>query len=130
MFKILVATDGSKHSQKVIKEAIEVAQAMQAEVTVLTVEDWTAVDRDSGAKSKEALDRAVAVFEEKGFPVTPLLRKGAKSPADVIIEVAKEFEVNLIILGSRGLRGFQDMLLGGVSNRVVQLADRNVMVIK
>lgn len=130
MFKILVATDGSPHSKKVVRDAARIAAPLGAEVMVLTVEDWTAVDRDSGAKSKDALDQAVAAFKKSEITVVPLLRKGTKRPADVIVEVANEFDVNLIILGSRGLRGIQEMFLGSVSHRVVHLAEKNVMVVK
>ncbi len=130
MFKILVATDGSPHSKKVVRDAATIAAPLRAEVMVLTVEDWTAVDRDSGAKSKDALDQAVAAFKKSDIPVVPLLRKGTKRPADVIVEVANEFDVDLIILGSRGLRGIQEMFLGSVSHRVVHLAEKNVMVVK
>lgn len=130
MVKILVATDGSKHSRKVVNAAIKIAAPMRAEMLVLTVEDWTAVDRDSGAKSKEALEQAVASLKKSDLTVIPLLRKGTKRPADVIVGVANEFDVDLIILGSRGLRGIQEMFLGSVSHRVVHLAEKNVMVVK
>ncbi len=130
MFKILVATDGSEHAQKVIKHAIDIAAPIQAEIIVLTVEDWTAVDRDSGAKTKDALDSAVAVFKKSNISVTPVLRKGTQRPADVIVEVAKEKDVDLIILGSRGLRGIKEVFLGSVSHRVVNLANKNVMIVK
>ncbi len=130
MFKILLATDGSPHAKKVIRDAATIAAPLRAEVIVLTVEDWTAVDRDSGAKSKEALDQAVAAFKKSDISVVPLLRKGTKRPADVIVKVANEFDVDLIILGSRGLRGIQEMFLGSVSHRVVHLAEKNVMVVK
>ncbi len=130
MFKILVATDGSPHSKKVVRDAATIAAPLRAEVMVLTVEDWTAVDRDSGAKSKDALDQAVAAFQKSDINVVPLLRKGTKRPADVIVEVANEFDVGLIILGSRGLRGIQEMFLGSVSHRVVHLAEKNVMIVK
>ena len=130
MFKILVATDGSEHAKKVINHAINIAAPIQAEVIVLTVEDWTAVDRDSGAKTKDAVESAVAAFKKNNITVTPLIRKGTKRPADVIVEVANEKDVDLIILGSRGLRGIKEVFLGSVSHRVVNLAEKNVMIVK
>ncbi len=50
--KILIAVDGSEHAKKVVKDAVRFAVPLQAEVTVLTVEDWRAVDRTVGKKSK------------------------------------------------------------------------------
>ncbi len=130
MLKILVATDGSEHAKKVIKTAIRIAKPTNSRVIVLCVEDWTHVERDSGLKTREAVEQAVEVFKKYNVPVSPLTRKGTKRPADVIIEVAKEQNVDFIILGSRGLRGIKEVFLGSVSQRVVQLADRNVVVVK
>jgi len=130
MYKILVATDGSEHAGKVVNDVIKIAAPTKAEVIVLTVEDWTAADRDAGAKAKDAVEKAAAVFKENDITVTPVIRKGTKRPADVIIEVADEEDVDLIVLGSRGLRGVKEVFLGSVSHRVVHMTDKNVMVIK
>jgi nucleotide-binding universal stress UspA family protein len=130
MFKILVATDGSEHARKVVNDVIKIASPVKAEVIVLTVEDWTAADRDAGAKAKEAVEKAAAAFKENGITVSPVIRKGTKRAADVIIEVAREEDVDLIVLGSRGLRGVKEVFLGSVSHRVVHMTDKNVMVIK
>ncbi|MDO9534485.1 MAG: universal stress protein [Bacillota bacterium] len=130
MFKILVATDGSEHARKVVNDVIKIAAPIKAEVIVLTVEDWTAADRDAGAKAKDAVEKAVTAFKENDITVSPLIRKGTKRAADVIIEVADEENVDLIVLGSRGLRGVKEVFLGSVSHRVVHMTDKNVMVIK
>ncbi len=130
MFKILVAVDGSEHAKKVIKEAVRFSVPLQAEVTVLTVEDWNAVDRAVGRGAQETLENAEAAFRAAGLEVDKVLEKGTKRPADVICEMAHEGEFDLVIMGSRGLRNIQEMFLGGVSHRVAHLIDKNIMIIK
>ncbi len=130
MFKILVATDGSEHAEKVVKDAVRIAGPIQAEVIVLTVEDWTAPDRGSSEKAKETIEKAAAPFRENNIEVNTMIRRGTKRPADVIIDVANEENVDLIMLGSRGIRGIQEVFLGSVSHRVVHQSKRNVLIVK
>lgn len=130
MFKVLVAVDGSEHSKKVVKEAIRFSVPLQAEITVLTVEDWAAVDRNVGKPAKETMENAAEAFREAGLEVDTILEKGTRRPADIICEVAHEGEFDLVIMGSRGLRNIQEMFLGGVSHRVAHLIDKNIMIIK
>lgn len=51
-------------------------------------------------------------------------------PADVIIKEAKHIQADLIIIGSRGLRGINRFLLGSVSRKVVRHAPCSVLVVK
>ena len=52
------------------------------------------------------------------------------SPAPVIIDVAEEHGVDLIVMGSRGLGLVKGVLLGSVSQYVVENAKCAVMVVK
>ncbi len=130
MFKILVAVDTSDHSRKIVKDALRIAVPLKAEVTVLTVEDWNAVDRSVGKGALEAAETAAAAFRAEGLEVDTLVEKGTRRPSDVICETAHEGEYDLVIMGSRGLRGIQEMFLGSVSHRVAHLIDRNVLIVK
>lgn len=130
MFKILVAVDGSEHTKKVVKDAVRFAVPLQAEVTVLTVEDWSAVDRTVGKGAKETVENAAEAFRAAGLEVDSIVEKGTRRPADVICEIAHEEDYDLVIMGSRGLRNIQEMFLGGVSHRVAHLIDKNIMIIK
>jgi len=130
MFKILVAVDGSEHAKKIVKDVLVFAVPMQAEITVLTVEDWSAVDRSVGKGAKEAVDTAAEAFRAAGLEVDTIVEKGTRRPSDVICDTADEGEFDLVVMGSRGLRGIQEMFLGSVSHRVAHLIDKNIMIIK
>ena len=51
-------------------------------------------------------------------------------PAEVILEIAKEKEADVIVLGSRGLGKVRGALLGSVSRKVTSLSDRTCIVVK
>ncbi len=141
MRKILVAVDSSDHSHKITDEALKLAEALNAEVKLFSVyEDFTIrmpelprsdmekIHRANIEKIERFLREEAERFREKGIPVTTRLEKGY--PGQVICDVAKEGGYSYILLGSRGLSGFSELLLGSVSNRVAHCAETNVIIIK
>ena len=143
MYKILVTTDGSQQSSKTIEEAAKLALAMNAEVTVLSVIEnadnmnyASNVPQDVMAKLKKeqasfydnAAETAKKALESKGINVKTVVKKG--SPVENICTLAEEEKHDLIIVGRRRLSKFQGFFLGSVSNKVLQYAKTNVMVIK
>ena len=143
MYKILVTTDGSKQAAKTAEEAAKLALAMNAEVTVLSVSEnadnmnyANHIPRDVMAKLKEEQssfyrDAAEAVkktFEEKGIKVNTVIKYG--SPVENICDLAEKEKHDLIIVGRRRMSKFSGFFLGSVSNKVLQYAKTNVMVIK
>jgi len=51
-------------------------------------------------------------------------------PANTILTYAKDKPFDLIVMGSRGLNSFQEMLLGSVSHRVTKHAQCPVLIVK
>ncbi len=51
-------------------------------------------------------------------------------PAGRVVEVASEIGADLIVIGSRGRTGLPHILLGSVAERVVQIAEMPVTVVK
>jgi nucleotide-binding universal stress UspA family protein len=81
------------------------------------------------AEMKEAEDHLGKLAEELeagGMNVTPILKHG--NPAAVIVETAEEEDADLIFMGARGKGFINRAILGSVSERVVKLADRSVMI--
>ena len=56
-----------------------------------------------------------------------LLRAGA--PADEILAVAKERNVDLIVMGTHGRKGFAHALLGSIAEKVLRRADLPVLTV-
>lgn len=145
MFKrILVPVDGSEGALKALRVAVEMQKLTKAELVLLTVfrhhsllEASMSMVRPTEPENLDDVLRGYAreVAEEaKKFA----LENGADKPrafvkpgqpARTIVRFAKEHEVDLIVLGSRGLGDLEGYLLGSVSHKVTSLATCPVMVV-
>ncbi len=146
MYRMLLATDGSEHSDKVIDHALSIAEAMKAEVTIVTVvgeyvfsprvsvqfseDNWERINRHLREEAEEVVEKAAEPFREKGVAVKTEVIIGHQSAADAICELAGKGNFNLIVLGNRGLRGIKEMFLGSVSNKVAHMGCTSVMIVK
>ena len=139
--KILVAIDGSPQSLKALDIAIDMARRFESRLYIIHVIEeqkyMLAINYppaypemvDSLLKSaKELLDDATKKAVEQGINAEQLLERG--DAASKIIDAADNLGVDMIVMGSRGLRGITKFLLGSVSERVVKYSKRPVMVIK
>lgn len=141
--KILVPIDGSTYSTKALRTATEMAQTNESEIVILTcmrkedVGAWYYTDpkinKDIMRKAKEFAKQFISKLEEgvikKGVNVTSSVIE-TKSLVKGIIDFADSKKVDLIVMGSHGRTGFNRMLLGSVSNGVVQQARQPVLIVK
>jgi len=138
---ILMAHDGSEHSDKALDRAVEIAQLTGSGVKVVLVatgfvtpmEELSTevlknveetILKQAGATLKEAVGKATA----KGVPVEGLLERGR--PQDRILAAAKSMGADLIVIGSRGRHGVAKFLLGSVSSKVAEQAACDVLIVK
>ncbi len=140
--KILVCTDGSEQSLKAVQKAADiVADIKEAQVTILHVEEAISHPYEipryehspEGHKKlqeqhQKVLADAARLFEQKNIEADTFLKQG--HPAHTIVEMASEENYDLIVMGNRGLGGFKKLVLGSVSNAVVQEAEVSVLVVK
>ncbi|MBR2558550.1 MAG: universal stress protein, partial [Methanobrevibacter sp.] len=77
-------------------------------------------------KSEENL-KEFDKLNEDNLKITHIVREG--SPAKVILEVAKEEEIDLIVMGSSGKSGFDRFIMGSVADKVVNSAKCAVLVV-
>jgi nucleotide-binding universal stress UspA family protein len=137
---IVVGTDGSEPAERAVREAIDIAARDGAELHVVTAFHDQAMFRErieSGATTVEinlqevgesVAARAVREAEAAGVKVTSHAHEG--DPAEAILDTAKEQNADLIVVGSRGLTGAQRFLLGSVSQKVMEHAACNVMIVR
>ena len=131
---ILLAVDGSPYAER----AAELAQRLAAdgdEVVVLHVTEimpirgGVSVDVNLDVEGIEAAHRLGRDFEQAGIPTkVELIRIMAGHVAKIIVEVARDREAGVIVLGSRGRGDLTALLLGSVAHKVIHLADRPVLV--
>lgn len=139
--RILVPIDFSEDSDRAIAAAIELARAVDAEIDVVHVWRLTAYAsmpaaglvpaeatqamRDGDA---ERLDAKVAEVREAGIGCTGHLVDGM--PSQEVVDAAKRFGADLIVMGTRGRTGLKHVLLGSVAERVARTADCPVLTVK
>ena len=143
--KILVALDGSKPANCALDLSFDVAEKYSASVLVvsvfnpylkrlrpsyLTTEEIQSCLDQQKDYHKEILSEALKKANrlKPNLNVTMQLKEGR--PADEIIQTAKEENVDLIVMGSRGLGGITQLLLGSVSDRVADHAPCAVLIMK
>jgi nucleotide-binding universal stress UspA family protein len=135
--RILIAFDGSGHSQKAFDQALDLAGRYAAELYVLTVAPIPEVPSDvetealieSARNHHSALLDALKEKTERAG-VTAHFEVSVGHVARQIIDHAAIHQVDLIVLGHRG-RGMLDRwLLGSVSSRVISYADCAVLVVR
>jgi nucleotide-binding universal stress UspA family protein len=134
---ILVAVDGSKESQLALADAIDLAQGANARLTLVhvctrpsgmlqTTPAGAAVAAELPATHAKVLREAVNSVPQD-LPVTTLLLEG--SPADQIVKAARQYENDLIVIGSRGRGRATAALLGSVSHDVLHQSPVPVLVV-
>ena len=139
--KILVAVDRSENSNRALEYTLKLAKLHESKVTILHVvepspsapETHTAIRAFEIAVEDEArkfLD-SLAERAQKEYGIKPELKWQIGHPAKVIVDVAeKTVGADLIVMGSRGLGGFKELLLGSVSHAVVNHARVPVLIVR
>jgi nucleotide-binding universal stress UspA family protein len=142
--KMLLATDDSEEAELATKSAVELANNTGTELHVVYVEPLPDFMKKNNAgtpgydlelyekieeEGRETLRKLTWRVKVAGGTVTGShLRMGAV--AEEIVDLAGELEVDLIIVGSRGLRGIRRAIAGSVSESVFRHARCPVMVIR
>jgi nucleotide-binding universal stress UspA family protein len=135
--KIMVPVDGSPYSLKAVETAVELAKAKPDSSLVLTavaveipeLEEGVYIAEKMKAQAQVTLDRAKARVVGDGVSVGVALLTGV-SPADEIVQAAKDQNADLIVLGSRGLAGKTKSFLGSTAAQVVTYSPCSVLVVK
>jgi nucleotide-binding universal stress UspA family protein len=130
---ILLAIDGSPMSRLASDTALDLAQAVGATLTVVTVVPDTppSFQGQQQHPSSEAMGQIDAVLEAastRGLTAEYQVLVG--NTADEITRFARDRSVDLIVLGSRGLGGVRSALLGSVSHAVLNQSQHSVLVVK
>ena len=135
--KILVPVDGSAYSLKAVETACDLAKAQAPAAVVLTavavqipeLEEGVYIAEKMKVQAEAALVKAKEVAQGKGVTAEVILATGA-SPADEIVQVAKDRKVDLIVIGSRGLAGKTSSFIGSTASKVVTYSPCSVLVVK
>lgn len=139
MFKrIIVAIDGSEHSNRALRCARELAERLGASLWLVHAYPQTSDLRSYDqfekliARRKRSgqsiLDEARKILGEINCEINEELLEGPE--AEAILSVAEIQKVDLILIGTRGLGSLEGILLGSVSRKVIHHASCPVMVVR
>jgi nucleotide-binding universal stress UspA family protein len=132
--RILVPVDGSETSKRGLREACRLAMEQGARLRCLFVidEHWLTANymgfmyahelldklRENG---KEILEEASEQAKKSGVPVESVMRECAeRRVSDEILDEAKTWAADLIVMGTHGRRGFSHLALGSDAELVVR----------
>jgi nucleotide-binding universal stress UspA family protein len=148
MYKqILVAVDGSSTSDVALRRALDLSRAGQTRLRVVHVIDspYDYPDalygfirgdleelRQAWQKGgREILDQALAAAPSAGVePESALLDLAGRRVSTTIVEEAKRWGADLIVVGTHGHRGLDRLLLGSVAEGVSRTAPISVLLVR
>jgi nucleotide-binding universal stress UspA family protein len=147
MYKnLLVATDGSKLSDKALAHAIGLAQAVGAALTIFYAAPdypmpayadgvvYEPVSRKEYAKlaaddAQKILDKAATKAEAAGL-ISKSAYEIASAPWEAILAAAKKHKCDAIVMASHGRRGISAVLLGSETQKVLTHSKLPVIVVR
>lgn len=136
---LLVPVDFSPCSEGLVEEAVQLARRLGVGVDLLHVMETPAIGpkpmhaapseaRGSEEEAKEKLDALSRRSIELEVPVRTVLRQG--SVAEVILDVARTLEPDMIVMGTHGRTGVLRVVLGSVAEHVIRRAEVPVMTVR
>jgi Universal stress protein UspA and related nucleotide-binding proteins len=154
--KILAAIENSPRGDKIFATALELAEAVKADLKLLNVlspeEEYGPVFHGIStldyypalyddlmqkyrkeweeflAKSRSRLENLTNQSKARG--VNAEYSQNYGSPGRTICEVAEEWQADLIVMGHRGLKGITELIQGSASNYVMHHAKCSVLIVK
>ncbi len=128
--KILYADSGADNAQDMLKILLELPSTKSAQLSILRVISPKTTEEESEAteEAQSKIDDLVTKLGIDSSKVTSKVIEG--EPKTTVLNVAKETDADLIIMGSRGLGKLQSILSNSVSQYVFQLTERSMLLVK
>lgn len=143
--RILVATDGSKFSTAAVKAIAERPWPYGTEVKIISVPEFTLwlgeypyfqraqveeLNESALDAARAAVAEAKEILRKAGPQVSTEVPVNREAAARTILEEAKEWDADLIVVGSHGRRGFDRWAMGSVSESLALNAPCSVEVVR
>jgi nucleotide-binding universal stress UspA family protein len=141
MKRILVPTDFSDHAENALRTAAIIAKKTNSEILILHMLEIPSQMNDAitGAagipeimffikKANEILEEATKKEFLKDIPITKHVK--FEKASEGILSFLKKYEIDLIVMGSKGISGIEEILIGSNTEKVVRQSDVPVLVVK
>ncbi len=137
MKKLLAAVDGSEASMHALRKALELGDKLGAEVTIAHVVPNVFIPAevpfDAGRLAEEAMRAGEVLLTQAAAEVArPNLARVCLrgSPGEAIVELAETGHYDLVVVGSKGRGAVSRMLVGSITDRIVHICKRPVLVVR
>ena len=145
--RILVATDGSELSEQAVTSAIDLAILMKAELVAVKVVhhyptgyfegslllnqmEVTRLQEQADAEAQRVVDAVKEKALAKGVDNTKAVVMKSELVSEAIIEAARNFHCDLIVMASHGRRGIKRLLMGSETLHVLTHSHTPVLVLR
>jgi len=137
---ILVPIDGSDNSYRALDAALLVSEKLGSDITVIHVMEEVPITHIGSEKmlnelleaykkeNQDILLKCSEIANQKGLTIKTFLLQG--NPASAILDYIKKEKFDLVIMGSRGLGKFKELILGSVSSKIVHHSPCAVLLIR
>ena len=138
--KILVPVDGSNNSYKALEAALVLSEKLGSNISVVNVMEQVPITHIESEKllselleaykkeNQEILSKCSDIAHQKGITIKTVLLQG--NPAPVILDYSKKENFDFVIMGSRGMGKFKELILGSVSSKIVHHSPCAIMIIR
>ena len=138
--KILVPADGSDNSYRALEAALVFSEKLGSSISVVNVMEQVPITHIESEKlpnelleaykkeNQEILSKCSDIAHQKGIIIKTVLLQG--NPAPVILDYIKKENFDLVIMGSRGMGKFKELILGSVSSKIMHHSPCAVMIIR
>jgi len=137
---LLVPVDGSDNSYRALDSALLLSEKLGSNITVIHVMEEVPITHIGSEKmlnelleaykkeNQDILLKCSEIANQKGLTVKTFLIEG--NPASAILDYNKKEKFDLVIMGSRGLGKFKELILGSVSSKIVHHSPCAVLLIR
>jgi nucleotide-binding universal stress UspA family protein len=134
--KILVAVDGSEYTDIIVDQAISMGRICNSTIFAISVipffpeyESFAAqLEEELSKNTRKLLDKVKNRIEKENIECETVVRID-EQPHEPIVKEAKKRNVDLIVMGTRGMTGLKRVLMGSVAQKVIGHAPCPVMVV-
>jgi nucleotide-binding universal stress UspA family protein len=126
---MVLATDGSPHSDRATAMAATLAVACGVPLKVVSVVEQRDGQGMDNSAAKANVERALTVVRAAGAQASGRIVADAK-PYEAILAAAAETGADLIIIGRRGLNRVKRIMVGSTSERVAGSANSPVLIVQ
>lgn len=141
--KILVPIDGSETSRKALEEAVKLAELTGGQLRILHVVDALSHLKGFEASAvyltdllpqllKAGRDLVEQAKREIGGQNvdTEVVESSGEAVSEVIVERAREWDAEIIVLGTHGRRGIERIVMGSDAEQVARTAHVPVLLVR